>query len=85
MDNKRFFQVYQCHAPSGGMSAVDETQYQTLEEARGAAEAMAMRVSEFHTHQIGKKKYTYPVFWAQPIDVVDGMYYVWMDTKKTLD
>lgn len=61
----KFYQVYQAHSPSGGISAVDDTRYATLEEARGAAEALASGVSEFRTYVVGNKEYTFPAFWAQ--------------------
>jgi len=61
----KFYQVYQCHSPSGGISAVDETRYSTSAEASGVAEAMTGEVSEFVTFDVGGSKYQYPAYWAQ--------------------
>lgn len=69
----KLYQVYQCHAPSGGISPVDDTTYETIEEARGAAEAMASEVSEFRVYQVGNQECKFPAFWAQAVRRVGGI------------
>tara|TARA_R110002094_G_C4893744_1_gene209898 strand:- start:440 stop:697 length:258 start_codon:yes stop_codon:yes gene_type:complete len=77
-----YYEVHQCHAPSGGVGPVDDTQYDTVEEARGAAEAMASETGVLYTHDFGGGKIsTYPTFWAQRVDIVDGIHYIWTDVK----
>jgi hypothetical protein len=70
--SNRFYQVYQCHSPSGGMSAVDETRYATVEEARAVAEAMKGEVSDpviYDLNMFGCKvsRVAYPTYWAQAL------------------
>lgn len=61
----KYYQVCQCHSPSGGMSLVDETKYATLEEARGAAQALLSQVGKFQLYNVDGKSYAYPHYWAQ--------------------
>jgi len=70
------YQVYQCHSPSGGIGPVDETRFDTLEEASGVAEALTSEVSEFTKFNIDGKDCFYPAYWAQTIEEKDGLTYL---------
>tara|TARA_R110002094_G_scaffold214658_1_gene185188 strand:- start:8128 stop:8367 length:240 start_codon:yes stop_codon:yes gene_type:complete len=66
----KHYKVYQSHAPSGGISPVNDIEYATIEEARGAAEAMASETEVSYTHDFGGGNITtYPSFWAQSIGI----------------
>ena len=76
---REFYQVYQAHAPSGGVSAVDGTEYATIEEARGAAEALTSGVDVFDLYDVAGQQMAYPAYWAQGVRVTreeDGVRYV---------
>lgn len=71
-----FYQVYQAHSPSGGVGAVDDMEYETLEEARGVAEALMSGVDVFDLYDVNGQQMAYPAYWAQGIRVLreeDGM------------
>ncbi|MHA2063096.1 MAG: hypothetical protein ACXABY_01825 [Candidatus Thorarchaeota archaeon] len=74
--SNRFYQVYQSHSPSGGISPVDNTRYDTLEEARGAAEALMSEVSEFTLYNVGGQEITFPSYWPQPMSEKDGLTFI---------
>ena len=75
------YQVFQCHAPSGGVTPVDPMMYDTLEEARGAAEALMLGVSEFNYYNVHGTECVYPQFWPQPI-WWDGVTRIWITSDE---
>jgi hypothetical protein len=61
----KFYQVYQCHSPSGGVGAVSEQRYPTKEEAQTEADRLLAQVGDFNLYSIDGKEYSYPAYWPQ--------------------
>lgn len=53
------------HSPSGGMSAVDHTRYQTYQEAQRVAQSLVDAIKELKVYNCYGQQFVYPAYWAQ--------------------